>query len=102
MAELGFLPLSGGISLIPEKVFELEWLTQLIAQLNGSDLPWDRRRDETDIEANQAGIGLAPAGKQGCYNGCLDAYDKAVAEACCETNVKLNADDKDCCHPDEN
>jgi hypothetical protein len=32
------------------------WLTQMIAQANGSDLPFDPDRDENDVAANQQGI----------------------------------------------
>jgi RHS repeat-associated protein len=75
------------------------WLTQLGAQMSGSDLPWDDDRDSGDVAANQQGIDNANTfgPSDSCLERCTQQFWDKVNEECCVFDFNLTKDSRRCC-----
>ena len=75
------------------------WLTQMIAQANGSDLPFDPDRDENDVAANQQGIDNANMYGPGdsCLERCTQQFWDKVYEECCALDFTFKKESRQCC-----
>ncbi len=76
----------------------MDWLTQMLAQASGHDLPGNPDRDQADVDANQAGIDAANSNGafSSCINLCHDRYDQEVEKRCCQHDIQWPKDSRQC------
>jgi len=76
-----------------------EKLTMFMAQMQGHDLPWEKSRMESDVDANKQGIDNAKA--NGARSSCIEScrpqfFDKRLNE-CCLAELVYKKDTPECC-----
>jgi len=82
-----------------QHITRTDWLTQLMAQWQGHDLPWSDGRDIGDVNANQQGIDNAndDGPSVSCVTSCRSEFFHKVARDCCEYNTTLLKGSERCC-----
>ena len=76
----------------------IDWLTQLIAQAHGGDLPGSSSRDDGDVMANSGGINEANNNhsRVSCLKLCASWFDWAHNKLCCKGKPHLKKTDRRC------